>query len=189
MLARFNIFKRLLVRHVKFGLCSSKTLLFIIVNGVLHTPSPPHHTQNVPIAGQYSDIVVGQVISLTRVSRRDSGAYLCIASNGVPPAVSRRIILEVTCKLQQWYCQYHGKYFYADAPSVTLDEEMVTVIAGHSVRLGCSVESYPDPVISWSYSNRAITKGKSYHGHTVTGQEYQSPQLVISRPFQSRSWL
>ena len=48
-----------------------------------------------------------------------------------------------------------------DAPSVTLDEEVVTVRAGHSVRLGCSVESYPDPVISWSYSNRAITKGKS----------------------------
>ena len=40
-------------------------------------------------------MVVGQVISLASVSRRDRGAYLCIASNGVPPAVSHRISLEV----------------------------------------------------------------------------------------------
>ena len=39
--------------------------------------------------------MVGQVISLASVSRRDRGAYLCIASNGVPPAVSHRISLEV----------------------------------------------------------------------------------------------
>lgn len=26
------------------------------------------------------------------------GAYLCIAQNGVPPAVSRRTILQVKCK-------------------------------------------------------------------------------------------
>ena len=45
--------------------------------------------------GEYSPVVVGQVISLASVSRRDRGAYLCIASNGVPPAVSHRISLEV----------------------------------------------------------------------------------------------
>ena len=51
--------------------------------------------------GRYSPEVVGQVVSLTSVSRRDSGAYLCIATNRVPPAVSRRIILQVTCQCQR----------------------------------------------------------------------------------------
>ena len=48
--------------------------------------------------GSYSASVVGQVVSLTSVSRRDSGPYLCIAANGVPPAVSRRVLLQVTCE-------------------------------------------------------------------------------------------
>ena len=47
---------------------------------------------------RYSPAVEGQVVSLTSVSRRDSGPYLCIAANRVPPAVSRRVILQVTCQ-------------------------------------------------------------------------------------------
>ena len=50
------------------------------------------------ISGSTADTLVGHLISLLSVSREDMGAYLCIAQNGVPPAVSRRIILEVTCK-------------------------------------------------------------------------------------------
>ncbi len=44
--------------------------------------------------GEYT----GPIISLESVRREDRGAYLCIAQNGVPPAVSRRIILQVKCK-------------------------------------------------------------------------------------------
>ena len=84
-----------------------------------------------------------QLISLTSVTRRDSGAYLCIASNGVPPAVSRRIMLEVMV-----------------APVVSLEEELVTAQVGTNVRLGCSVEANPDPILSWANNNRAITKGE-----------------------------
>ena len=54
-----------------------------------------HHYIIIMSPGEYSPVVVGQVISLASVSRRDRGAYLCIASNGVPPAVSHRISLEV----------------------------------------------------------------------------------------------
>ncbi len=42
--------------------------------------------------------VEGSQVSLTRVTRGDSGAYLCIASNGVPSPVSKRIMLYVHCK-------------------------------------------------------------------------------------------
>jgi len=40
----------------------------------------------------------GEVLDLTRISRLDMGAYLCIASNGVPPTVSKRIKVSVDCE-------------------------------------------------------------------------------------------
>ena len=46
---------------------------------------------------------IGPIITLESVSKEDMGAYLCIAQNGVPPAVSRRIILQVKCKYQSYF--------------------------------------------------------------------------------------
>ena len=43
--------------------------------------------------------VRGEVLDLIRISRTEMGAYLCIANNSVQPAVSKRIILNVDCKL------------------------------------------------------------------------------------------
>lgn len=40
----------------------------------------------------------GETLELTKISRLDMGAYLCIASNGVPPSVSKRIKVSVDCK-------------------------------------------------------------------------------------------
>ena len=42
--------------------------------------------------------VEGPVLNLHKVSRLDMGAYMCIARNGVPPAISKRIQLNVDCK-------------------------------------------------------------------------------------------
>lgn len=40
----------------------------------------------------------GTQLELNKVNRYDMAAYLCIASNGVPPTVSKRITLTVECK-------------------------------------------------------------------------------------------
>ena len=40
----------------------------------------------------------GEKLKLRRVQRHQMGAYLCIASNSVPPSVSKRIRLNVNCK-------------------------------------------------------------------------------------------
>lgn len=40
----------------------------------------------------------GEQLNLTRISRSEMGAYLCIASNSIPPSVSKRIIVDVECK-------------------------------------------------------------------------------------------
>ena len=41
----------------------------------------------------------GPILKLWKVSRMDMGAYMCIARNGVPPAVSKRIELGIDCKM------------------------------------------------------------------------------------------
>ena len=42
--------------------------------------------------------VEGETLVMKKVSRLQMGSYLCIASNDVPPAVSKRVTLRVECK-------------------------------------------------------------------------------------------
>lgn len=42
--------------------------------------------------------IEGPSFNISRVNRLHMGAYLCIASNGVPPTVSKRISLTVHCE-------------------------------------------------------------------------------------------
>ncbi|KAG8231063.1 hypothetical protein J437_LFUL010688, partial [Ladona fulva] len=44
------------------------------------------------------DTYNGSNLNFWRLDRRQMGAFLCIASNDVPPAVSKRIILNVNCE-------------------------------------------------------------------------------------------
>ena len=44
------------------------------------------------------EVWTGETLEIPRVRREDMGAYLCIASNDVPPTVSKRIYLHVQCK-------------------------------------------------------------------------------------------
>lgn len=43
--------------------------------------------------------VEGERLILNQVQRTDMGGYLCIASNGIPPSVSKRYDVQVNCKL------------------------------------------------------------------------------------------
>lgn len=44
--------------------------------------------------------VEGPNFNISKVDRSHMGFYLCIATNGVPPSVSKRIMLTVQCKWQ-----------------------------------------------------------------------------------------
>lgn len=44
------------------------------------------------------NVVDGEVLHIVKISRLHMGAYLCIASNGVPPSVSKRVLLRVQCE-------------------------------------------------------------------------------------------
>lgn len=39
-----------------------------------------------------------ETLEISRISRLDMGAYLCIAQNSVPPSVSKRIKVSVDCE-------------------------------------------------------------------------------------------
>ena len=43
--------------------------------------------------------LLGGTLALMDVRRHQMGSFLCIAANNVPPAVSKRIMLNVNCKL------------------------------------------------------------------------------------------
>lgn len=43
-------------------------------------------------------VIDGEKLSLSGVQRSDMGGYLCIASNGIPPSVSKRYDVQVNCK-------------------------------------------------------------------------------------------
>ena len=42
--------------------------------------------------------VSGAEIQLHKVTRSEMGSYMCIATNGVPPAVAKTVQLNVNCK-------------------------------------------------------------------------------------------
>ena len=43
-------------------------------------------------------MIEGKLLNLGVISRRHAGAYTCIANNGIPPTVSKRVLLQVSCK-------------------------------------------------------------------------------------------
>ncbi|XP_071530945.1 lachesin-like [Panulirus ornatus] len=71
-------------------------------------------------------------LHLTRVKRSDMGPYLCIAKNGIPPSVSKRIMLKVNF-----------------APVLEVPVHMIGSPLGKEVTVRCRVESSPTAVTTW----------------------------------------
>ncbi|XP_022241771.1 lachesin-like [Limulus polyphemus] len=74
----------------------------------------------------------GEELQLLRISRLHMGAYLCIASNGIPPSISRRILIDVEFPPVLW-----------------VPNQIVRAYLGERVLLRCYVESYPKAWGHW----------------------------------------
>nr|CAH0110515.1 unnamed protein product [Daphnia galeata] len=83
--------------------------------------------------------VDGETLRINQVSKRHMGVYYCIASNGVPPSVSKRVAVTVLF-----------------APTVTVDNQIVGVPLGNNVTLGCIVESSPKSINVWYKDDKMI---------------------------------
>ncbi|XP_076355531.1 lachesin-like isoform X2 [Tachypleus tridentatus] len=100
----------------------------------------------------------GEDLNISRVTRVHMGAYLCIASNGVPPSVSRRVLLHVQFPPVLW-----------------VPNQLVGAHAGEEIALDCHSEAYPVSINFWKkrggqmiLSNEKFdvsSKAKSYKVH------------------------
>ncbi|XP_076356134.1 lachesin-like [Tachypleus tridentatus] len=88
----------------------------------------------------------GEKLNITRVTRLHMGAYLCIASNGVPPSVSRRILLHV--------------HF---PPVLWVPSQLVGAQLWQDVTLDCHTEAYPQSINYWDREDgRMIISNEKY---------------------------
>ncbi|XP_043071404.1 interference hedgehog isoform X3 [Drosophila grimshawi] len=118
-------------------------MLCTFISMVRTLPSGKHQTQQ----KQQQSVLVydGDVLPLTKVSRNEMGAYLCIATNGVPPSVSKRIILDVEF-----------------SPMIWVPNQLVGAPAGTDVTIDCHTEAHPKAIIYWVYNSVMVLPSKKY---------------------------
>lgn len=85
------------------------------------------------------NFVEGEMLNITKITRKQMGAYLCIAANGVPPSISKRIYVQVNFK-----------------PKVKLPNQVLAAPVGTEVTLECHIEASPKPVNLWTKENGGI---------------------------------
>ena len=116
--------------------------------------------------------VNGNWFSITSVSRTHIGAYFCIASNNVPPSVSKRIELKVQCKFRriksmgpQLYDFYFSRIFctfFVVAPMVRVENQLeLAYVSQTNISLSCTSESFPPAIHYWKFRNgSALIRGR-----------------------------
>ncbi|XP_039950790.1 limbic system-associated membrane protein isoform X3 [Bactrocera tryoni] len=110
--------------------------------------------------------VEGVTLVLPRVKRQHMGAYLCIASNGVPPSVSKRITLIV--------------HF---PPMITVQNQLIGAVENKNVTLECQSEAFPKSINYWTRERGDIVPPGSVKytsGVTEIGEYRNAMQLHIS---------
>lgn len=107
--------------------------------------------------------LVGDTLHLSRITRAEMGVYLCIASNGVPPTVSKRITVDVEFP-----------------PMIWVPNQLVGAPAGTNVTVDCHTEAFPRAISYWVYDGQMVlTTAK--HTPVTTENSYRSHmQLNVS---------
>ncbi|KAI4499609.1 hypothetical protein M0802_005179 [Mischocyttarus mexicanus] len=104
----------------------------------------------------------GSLLQFHRVERRQMGVYLCIASNDVPPAVSKRVTLAVNF-----------------APTVTVPNQLLGAPLGSEVTLKCYVEAFPNTINYWVKNHRGMNDEMLLEGPKYGVREERSGYKVL----------
>merc|ERR1711962_1359508 len=78
--------------------------------------------------------IVGDTLNLYSVTRSEMGSYMCIAKNGVPPAVSKNIQLNVNFQ-----------------PQISSEQQVVGAPSGTEITITCIAEASPRPINYWTF--------------------------------------
>ncbi|KAG7205261.1 hypothetical protein KM043_018338 [Ampulex compressa] len=96
--------------------------------------------------GEEVSSIDGPNFNITKVNRLHMGSYLCIASNGVPPSVSKRISLIV--------------HF---PPMIWVQNQLVGAREGQQLTLECLSEAYPKSINYWTRdTDEIVPQGGKY---------------------------
>ncbi|XP_063226967.1 lachesin-like [Bacillus rossius redtenbacheri] len=106
----------------------------------------------------------GEHLNLTRISRTEMGAYLCIATNGVPPSVSKRIIVDVEF-----------------SPMIWVPNQLVGAPAGTDVTIDCHTEAYPRAISYWVYESVMLLPTKKYSTEVAENSYRAHMKLTVRR--------
>ncbi|XP_037913495.1 neurotrimin isoform X1 [Hermetia illucens] len=87
----------------------------------------------------------GSDLTIARVNRLSMGAYLCIASNGIPPTVSKRVMLIV--------------HF---PPMIWIQNQLVGAAIGQTITLECQSEAFPKSINYWMKNDTIIVPGDRF---------------------------
>ncbi|XP_025986412.1 neurotrimin isoform X4 [Solenopsis invicta] len=109
--------------------------------------------QNINYNGESVNVVDGEVLHIVKISRLHMGAYLCIASNGVPPSVSKRVSLRVQFP-----------------PMLSIPNQLEGAYIGQDVVLECHTEAYPNSINYWTTERGDMIVS----GNSVSGDKYEA---------------
>lgn len=113
---------------------------------------------------------VGKTLNLTKVLRSEMGEYLCLASNGVPPAVSKSVRLSVTF-----------------TPVINVPNQLVGAPFGTSVTLECAVEAFPKPLYYWlGNKNEMLLPNDRLDIRESIDSIYEARMFLTVKHFQKR---
>ncbi|KAB0800719.1 hypothetical protein PPYR_06458 [Photinus pyralis] len=83
--------------------------------------------------GENVNVVDGEILFITKVSRLHMAVYLCIASNGIPPSISKRVQLRVQFP-----------------PMLSIPNQLEGAYIGQDVALECHTEAFPTSINYWT---------------------------------------
>ncbi|CAG0915053.1 unnamed protein product [Notodromas monacha] len=105
--------------------------------------------------------VDGSKLHLKGVTRKSMAPYLCIANNGYPPIVSKRITLDVEF-----------------APTVAASESLVSGPLGFSVELHCVAEAYPKAMYYWTKNGSMVYDHSKYDQTNKARYPYETEMTL-----------
>ncbi|XP_054279141.1 lachesin-like [Macrosteles quadrilineatus] len=112
--------------------------------------------------------VEGEVLTLNKVTRSEMGAYLCIAANGVPPSVSKRMMLHV---------HFH--------PLIQVPNQLVGAPTSTDVPLLCHVEASPKAINYWTReTGEMIISNDKYLMSEESSSYYSTAMKLVIQDFQ-----
>ncbi|XP_066140748.1 neurotrimin-like isoform X1 [Euwallacea fornicatus] len=100
--------------------------------------------------------ITGETLNLTKVDREHMAIYLCIASNGIPPSVSKRISLLVQFP-----------------PSVWIQFQLIGAYQGQKVTLECHCQAFPKSINYWARDNGEIIPHSTKFVPEIIGDNYK----------------